>query len=103
MATTVTCVRCGQERAALPAAPWPGEDGEEIRARVCASCWQEWQLMQTKVINEYRLNLSDPRHQEALDEQMRLFLHLAEPRESSLGDAPYGFGEGGPEGEGEQR
>lgn len=96
----VKCVRCGQEREALPRPPWPGPDGVEIQQKVCASCWGEWRLMEVKVINEYRLNLSMPEHADALDKQMRLYLGLATD-ESGLGDAPYGFGEGGPEGTGE--
>jgi Fe-S cluster biosynthesis and repair protein YggX len=75
MAATVHCARCGRPEApALPRQPLPGKLGSEIRARVCADCWNEWQRMEVMVINELRLNFMDPAAQEILSRHMREFL-----------------------------
>ena len=75
-ATTVACVRCGEEKLALTRAPFGGPLGEEIRGRVCALCWAEWQRVEVMVINELRLNFMDPSSQEILAAEMRRFLGL---------------------------
>lgn len=75
MPDTVHCARCGRPDApALTRAPLPGKTGAEIRERVCADCWNEWQKMEVMVINELRLNFMDPASQEILNRQMREFL-----------------------------
>ncbi len=98
---TVKCQRCDQDAPALPGPPWPGEQGEQIAAGVCRACFSAWQPMQTKVLNELHLNLSDPAHAERLDQHMLVFFGLLDPEEAGLAASPYGFGEGGPEGKGE--
>ena len=60
----------------MPEPPVPGATGRELRERVCADCWAEWQGMEVMVINELRLNFMDPSAQAALDQQMRQFLAL---------------------------
>ena len=61
MAATVHCVRCGRPEApALPRQPYPGKLGAEIREKICADCWAEWQKMEVMVINELRLNFMEP-------------------------------------------
>ena len=35
--------------------------------------------MQTKIINEYRLSMGDPKAQQMLDDQMKTFLNLGGP------------------------
>lgn len=72
----VTCVRCGLTRAGLDRAPYPDELGREIVEDVCALCWEECKEMQVMVINEYRLDLSDPRAHEILEKSTRDFLKL---------------------------
>lgn len=75
MAATVHCVRCGRPEApALPRPPVPGKLGQEIREKVCADCWNEWQRVEVMVINELRLNFMDPAAQETLNRHMREFL-----------------------------
>lgn len=76
MPETVTCRRCGQERAGLARPPLPGDEGVEIQSQVCAGCWTEWQQMEVMVINELRLNFMDPEAQETLTRHMREFLQL---------------------------
>lgn len=74
--TDVTCIRCEQTRAGLDRAPYPDAMGREIAEKVCAICWEECKRMQVMVINEYRLDLSDPRAQEILEKSIRDFLGI---------------------------
>ena len=73
--STMKCRRCEQTREPIDP-PFPGELGEKIGATVCAECWTAWQGEQTKIINEYRLSLIDPKGREMLDRQMKVFLKL---------------------------
>lgn len=72
----VTCARCGHTAEPLPFPPYPDELGARIQRSVCASCWREYMVRQTMVINEYRLDLMDPRSQEILTRDMVEFLNL---------------------------
>lgn len=75
MAATVQCTRCGRPEApALARQPLPGPRGAEIRERICADCWNEWQKMEVMVINELRLNFMEASAQETLTRHMRDFL-----------------------------
>jgi len=71
------CARCGAAEPALERPPFGGALGEEIRSRVCATCWLEWQRAEVMVINELRLNFMEPSSQEILTAEMRQFLGLA--------------------------
>ncbi len=67
MSATVHCARCGRPEApALARQPYPGKLGAEIREKICADCWAEWQKMEVMVINELRLNFMEPAAQETL-------------------------------------
>ncbi len=72
----VTCVRCGETREGLARAPYADAMGKQILEHVCAPCWDECKGFQVMVINEYRLDLSDPRAQEILESHIRDFLNL---------------------------
>lgn len=72
----VHCTRCNQARPALKERPFKGELGEKVLANVCQTCWTEWIHMGTKVINELRLNFSDPHHAAMYDQHMKEFLNL---------------------------
>jgi Fe-S cluster biosynthesis and repair protein YggX len=50
---------------------------ERILASTCASCWGEWEDMEIKVINEYRLNFLDPEHRAMLQRACLEFLTLS--------------------------
>lgn len=78
---TVHCSRCGRAEApALTRQPLPGKLGAEVRERICADCWNEWQKMEVMVINELRLNFMDPAAQETLSRHMRDFLFSGGPQ-----------------------
>jgi Fe-S cluster biosynthesis and repair protein YggX len=72
----VHCSRCGRVNRKLPSPPFSNAQGQVIFARVCADCWREWIGMGTKVINELRLPLNDPKAQKIFDQQMVEFLNL---------------------------
>jgi Fe-S cluster biosynthesis and repair protein YggX len=74
----MNCSRCQQDKDPMEKPPFRGSLGQTIQQRVCRDCWTEWIAMQTKIINEYRLSLGDPRGQQLLDQQMRVFLNLGD-------------------------
>lgn len=53
-----------------------GKLGETIRNNVCSVCWAEWQDMEMKTINEYKINFSDPNHRSFVAQKMKEFLNL---------------------------
>ena len=76
---TTQCVRCELEKPAIVTTPYPGELGDEIRSKICADCWSEWQRAEIMAINELRLNFMDPKANEILVQHMREFLVLDPP------------------------
>ena len=74
----IVCARCDEQRKALGDPPFPGSLGEEVAARVCAGCWDEWMAMEIKVINELRLNFMEPEAQATLSRHMKDFLFPAD-------------------------
>lgn len=73
---TVFCTRLKKEAPALVEAPMPGKLGQEILSKVSEEAWNEWREMQLKIVNEYRLDLSEKEHRKILAQQMRSFLGL---------------------------
>ena len=73
MARTVKCVKLGREAEGLDLPPLPGELGKRIYENVSKEAWQMWQGQQTRLINENRLNLADPRARKYLMEQVEKF------------------------------
>jgi Fe-S cluster biosynthesis and repair protein YggX len=81
MTTTVQCIKCGEEKPALANPPFRagtklGDLGADIQQRVCAPCYRDWIAMSVKLVNELRLDTTDPRGQEVWLKQMKLFLNL---------------------------
>ncbi|MCC6240145.1 MAG: Fe(2+)-trafficking protein [Phycisphaerales bacterium] len=72
----VQCSRCGQVKSMLSAAPFKHPLGQFIYTHVCYDCWHKWIGMGTKVINEMRLSLNEPKSQQVFDQQMLEFLNL---------------------------
>lgn len=68
--------RTGQPGTKMPKPPFKGPLGEKIYEKVSMESWREWLSMGTKVINELRLDLSDPADQEAYDRHMKEFLNV---------------------------
>jgi Fe-S cluster biosynthesis and repair protein YggX len=75
----LACVRCGKpgEPPLAHRVPFPAPVKERVRLSICSSCWKEWEDMEIKVINEYRLNFIDPEHRAMLQKACLEFLTLS--------------------------
>ena len=69
MARVVKCVKLGREAEGLELPPLPGELGKRIWENVSKEAWQAWQQQQTRLINENRLSLMDPKARNYLQQQ----------------------------------
>lgn len=74
MVKTVYCQKLKQELEALEKAPYPGALGQKVLDSISKSAWKMWMSHQTMLINEYRLNLLDPKSREYLETEMKKFL-----------------------------
>ena len=66
----VKCIKLGREAEGLDFPPYPGDLGKRIWENVSKEAWAQWLKQQTMLVNENRLNLSDPRARKYLEEQM---------------------------------
>ncbi len=90
----VHCSRLKKDAPGLAVPPFSGELGQEIYDKVSAEAWHQWsEDMMIKVINEYRLDLTDPKQYDTLLEQMRGFLGLGDKQMLEVENAARGRGE----------
>lgn len=73
MSRRIHCRKYDEEMDGLEKPPLPGPMGQEIYEQVSARAWQEWQRLQTMLINEKSLSLIDPDARKYLTEQMWRF------------------------------
>ena len=91
----VKCIKLGRELPGLDKPPFPGEVGQQIYEGVSKQAWDMWREdMQIKVLNEYRLNMGDPKDYQVLVDQMLLFLNLKQGQIAEVENATRGRGEG---------
>jgi Fe-S cluster biosynthesis and repair protein YggX len=74
MTRTVNCVKLKREAEGLDFPPYPGEVGKRIWQSISKEAWEEWKGVQTRLVNENRLNLADSRARKYLQQQMERFL-----------------------------
>ena len=74
MSRTVFCRKYQEPLPGLAQPPLPGAKGELIFNTVSRKAWQEWQALQTMLINERSLRLVDPQARTYLAQQMERFL-----------------------------
>lgn len=74
MSRTVFCSRLKKELPGLEAPPFPGPRGKEVFENVSAEAWQQWQDLQTMLINEKSLNMMDKEARKYLNDQRDKFL-----------------------------
>ena len=74
--TTVKCAKCKSDRDSPQDLPYVGKIGELISNNVCGICWAEWEEMQMKVMNEYKIDLSEGEHRTFMMNKMKEFLNL---------------------------
>ena len=70
MARMVNCIKLKREAEGLDVPPYPGELGKRLWEGVSKEAWKQWLEHQKMLVNENRLNLSDPRARKYLEEQM---------------------------------
>ena len=74
MSRIVRCRKYQQDLEGLDAPPMPGPKGQELFETVSRQAWQEWQALQTMLINEKHLELRDPEARKYLSAQREKFL-----------------------------
>jgi Fe-S cluster biosynthesis and repair protein YggX len=74
MSRTVNCVKLKREAEGLDFPPYPGALGARIWQNVSKKAWEDWKQIQTRLVNENRLNLADARARKYLQQQMERFL-----------------------------
>ena len=76
----IFCKKLNKELPALSIPPMPGPKGLEIMNSISEEAWEMWKSHQTTLINEKRLDMSDPENRKWLINQMDLSLiHISEP------------------------
>lgn len=74
MARMVQCAKLKREAQGLDYPPYPGDLGVKIWQSISKEAWEQWIDIQTRLVNENRLNLADARARKYLAEQMQQFL-----------------------------
>ena len=74
MARMIQCIKLKKEAEGLDYPPYPGELGTKIWNSISKEAWQQWTDIQTRIVNENRLNLADARARKYLQQQMESFL-----------------------------
>ena len=74
MSRSVQCLKLKKEAEGLEYPPYPGEMGTRIWQSISKEAWQDWLGVQTRLVNENRLNLADARARKYLKEQMEKYL-----------------------------
>ncbi len=74
MSRTVQCLKLKKEAEGLEFPPYPGETSTKIWHSISKQAWQDWLNVQTRLVNENRLNLADARARKYLKEQMEKYL-----------------------------
>lgn len=87
----VMCKKLGKELPGLERPPFPGEIGQQIFDSISKQAWTMWKDdMQIKVLNEYRLNMANPKDYQALIDQMMVFLNLKSGSSAEVENAERG-------------
>lgn len=73
MTRIIQCCKLKREAEGMLKAPFPGALGERIFNEVSKEAWNLWLSHQTMLINEYRLNLLEPKSREFLKEEMQKY------------------------------
>ncbi|HLS42871.1 MAG TPA: oxidative damage protection protein [Paenalcaligenes sp.] len=74
MTRMVDCVKLKKQAEGLEFPPYPGDLGVKIWRSISKEAWNNWMDIQTRLVNENRLNLADSRARKYLTEQMQRFL-----------------------------
>lgn len=70
----IYCQKLGKDLEGLDNPPLPGELGQRIYQLISKEAWKLWIEHQTRLINEYRLNLMETKSRDFLKQEMEKFL-----------------------------
>lgn len=85
MTRFVYCTKLNKEAEGFEQPPYPGPLGRRILESISTEAWALWIQHQTMLINEYRLNMLDPKSRAFLAQEMEKFLF------ESGSDKPSGY------------
>lgn len=74
MTRMVQCTKLKREAEGLDYPPYPGDLGVRIWREISKQAWADWIDIQTRLVNENRLNLADARARKYLAQQMESYL-----------------------------
>lgn len=74
MSREVFCQKLNKQAPGLDRPPFPSALGQRIFENISAEAWQQWLDHQTMLINEYRLNLIEPKSRTFLMAELEKFL-----------------------------
>ena len=75
MSKKIFCKKLIKELPSLNIPPMPGPKGIEIMNSISKEAWEMWKSHQTTLINERKLDMSDPGNRIWLQEQMDKFFN----------------------------
>lgn len=73
MTRTVFCLKLKKKSPGMKFAPLPNDLGKKIYENISQEAWDNWIKFQTMLINENRLNLSDPNARKYIAQQMEVY------------------------------
>lgn len=73
MTDIIHCAKLKTDEEKLDSQPFPGKLGEKVFNNISKKAWSMWLNQQTILINEYRLNLTDPKAREFLLTEMEKY------------------------------
>jgi len=74
MTRIVKCAKLGEELPALPYKPFQDALGQRIYDQISAEGWRLWIEHSKKLVNEWRLDLTQKKSHDVLKEQCEAFL-----------------------------
>lgn len=74
MSRMVRCAKLGAELPGLPYKPFADALGQRIFESISQEAWQQWIEHSKRIVNEYRLDLTQKKAHDVLKEQCEQFL-----------------------------
>ena len=75
MSKKIFCKKLNKELPSLSVPPMRGPKGIEIMNSISEEAWEMWKSHQTTLINERKIDMSDPENRRWLQEQMDKFFN----------------------------
>ncbi len=87
MSRVVFCIKLQKEAEGLERPPYPGKLGDRIYQAISKEAWRAWLKHQTLLINENRLNMTDPKNRQFLAAEMEQYF-FGEGSKTPMGFVP---------------